>query len=52
MDEAWRLFERMKVQDVIYWTALVAGFANSAEIHRARVLLDQMPERLWNFGQN
>lgn len=45
MDEAWRLFEGMKVQDVISWTAVVAGFANSGQIERARMLFDQMPER-------
>ncbi|XP_008785475.1 putative pentatricopeptide repeat-containing protein At3g15930 [Phoenix dactylifera] len=45
MDEAWRLFEGMKVQDVISWTAVVAGFADSGEIDRARMLFDQMPER-------
>lgn len=45
MNAALEIFENMKTKDVISWTTIVKGFANSGQVDLARNYFDEMPER-------
>ncbi|CAL8133017.1 unnamed protein product [Prunus armeniaca] len=45
MNAALKIFENMKTKDVISWTTIVKGFANSGQVDLARNYFDEMPER-------
>uniref|UniRef100_A0A0D9VXW3 PROP1-like PPR domain-containing protein n=1 Tax=Leersia perrieri TaxID=77586 RepID=A0A0D9VXW3_9ORYZ len=44
-DAARRVFDEMKVRDVISWTALLDVYAELGDLEGARLVLDEMPER-------
>lgn len=45
LDEARRVFDEMRVRDVMCWTTLVNGYAKSGDLESARELFDRMRER-------
>ncbi|KAL4361809.1 hypothetical protein GQ457_04G001450 [Hibiscus cannabinus] len=45
LGEARRLFDEMKVRDVLVWTSLVSGYAQWGDMESANDLFDQMPEK-------
>ena len=45
ISSAHKLFDEMKVKDVISWTSLIKGFADSGKLNRARSLFEEMPNR-------
>ncbi|XWS40168.1 hypothetical protein CRYUN_Cryun18bG0117200 [Craigia yunnanensis] len=45
MGEARKLFDEMKVRDVIAWTTLVSGYAQWGDMESANDLFDRMPEK-------
>ncbi|KAA3482271.1 pentatricopeptide repeat-containing protein [Gossypium australe] len=45
MGEARKLFDEMKVRDIIVWTTLVSGFAQWGDMESANDLFDKMPEK-------
>ncbi|CAL4951930.1 unnamed protein product [Urochloa decumbens] len=50
MDSAWRVFDGMRVRNVVSWTSLVSGFVRLGQVDQARELFNGMPERdtiLW-----
>ncbi|CAA7397166.1 unnamed protein product [Spirodela intermedia] len=42
---ALKLFDGMKVRDVISWTSVIKGLADSGEVDRARFLFEETPHR-------
>nr|XP_048336796.1 pentatricopeptide repeat-containing protein At2g21090-like [Ziziphus jujuba var. spinosa] len=45
MEYARRLFDEMKVRDVLAWTTLVSGYAKWGDMKSASELFDKMPEK-------
>ncbi|KAF8704809.1 hypothetical protein HU200_031047 [Digitaria exilis] len=45
MESAWKVFDGMRVRNVVSWTSLVSGLAGLGEVDRAREVFDRMPER-------
>ncbi|XWS55066.1 hypothetical protein CRYUN_Cryun10bG0143300 [Craigia yunnanensis] len=45
MGEARKLFDEMKVRDVLAWTTLVSGYAQWGDMESANDLFDRMPEK-------
>ena len=45
IEDSKRVFEKMVVQDVISWTAIITGYAKYGDIDHARHLFDSMSER-------
>ncbi|XVF45495.1 hypothetical protein PTKIN_Ptkin02bG0211300 [Pterospermum kingtungense] len=45
MGDARRLFDEMKVRDVLAWTTLVSGYAQWGDMESANDLFDKMPEK-------
>ncbi|KAH7653848.1 TPR-like protein [Dioscorea alata] len=45
VSDAKRLFDEMKVKDVLAWTTLVYGYSKSGDLMTAHKLFDEMPER-------
>ncbi|XVE93811.1 hypothetical protein REPUB_Repub01dG0227400 [Reevesia pubescens] len=43
MEDARRLFDEMKVRDVLVWTSLVSGYAQWGDMESANDLFDKMP---------
>ena len=49
--EALRLFNKMLVQDVVLWNAIIAGFTHTGYVDQALKLFNEMPRRdmvSWN----
>ncbi|KAK8563057.1 hypothetical protein V6N13_018401 [Hibiscus sabdariffa] len=45
LGEARRLFDEMKVTDILVWTSLVSGYAQWGDMESANDLFDKMPEK-------
>lgn len=45
MGAALKLFDGMKVRDVISWTSVIKGLADSGQVDRARSLFEETPHR-------
>lgn len=45
LDDAKKVFDEMRVRDVMCWTTLVYGYSKSGDLVSARRLFDRMPER-------
>lgn len=45
MGNARKLFDEMKVRDVLAWTTLVSGYAQCGDMESANDLFDKMPEK-------
>ncbi|KAL1833815.1 hypothetical protein DCAR_0103940 [Daucus carota subsp. sativus] len=45
LDDSRRLFDEMKIRDVLAWTTLVSGYAKWGKMKLARELFDAMPEK-------